>query len=380
MNNPGVNIISFNIPYPANYGGVIDVFYKIKAFNDLGVNVILHCFEYGRDRSEVLESMCDKVYYYKRRGALSNLSHIPYIVNSRKSSELLKNLLANDLPIIMEGMHSTFLIGNKFLEERCIIYRESNIEHEYYSYLSKAEKSLFKKLYFIMESFRLKRYEKVMNLASQIWAVSKEDKKALEDRLGHKKVYFLPSFKGFDDVKGLEGRGDYVLYHANLSVPENDKAAHYLIDNVFSKINTSAIIAGLKPNNALKKKISNFENISLLSDLEEDEMNRLIRDAHIHVLHTSQASGLKLKLLNVLFNGRHCLANDLMLHGSGLDHLCEIANTPTDYIKMIENLMKKDFGSDDVAKREKILVDYTDKQNANRAKSFLKTDFVGFGI
>ena len=70
----------------------------------------------------------NKVYYYKRRGALSNLSHIPYIVNSRKSSELLKNLLANDLPIIMEGMHSTFLIGNKFLEERCIIYRESNEE------------------------------------------------------------------------------------------------------------------------------------------------------------------------------------------------------------------------------------------------------------
>ena len=83
MNNPGVNIISFNIPYPANYGGVIDVFYKIKAFNDLGVNVILHCFEYGRDRSEVLESMCDKVYYYKRRGALCNVSHIPYIVYSR---------------------------------------------------------------------------------------------------------------------------------------------------------------------------------------------------------------------------------------------------------------------------------------------------------
>ena len=25
-----INIISFDVPYPANYGGVIDVFYKIQ--------------------------------------------------------------------------------------------------------------------------------------------------------------------------------------------------------------------------------------------------------------------------------------------------------------------------------------------------------------
>ncbi len=26
-----LNIVSFNIPYPANYGGVIDVYYKLEA-------------------------------------------------------------------------------------------------------------------------------------------------------------------------------------------------------------------------------------------------------------------------------------------------------------------------------------------------------------
>ena len=69
-----------------------------------------------------------------------------------------------------------------------------------------------------------------------------------------------------------------------------------------------------------------------------------------------------------------------MLHGSGLDDLCEIANTPKDYIKMIDNLMKKDFVRDEVIRREEALIEYTDKQIANKAKSFLKTDFVGFGI
>ena len=33
MNNADhhLHIIAFNVPYPANYGGVIDVFYRIKA-------------------------------------------------------------------------------------------------------------------------------------------------------------------------------------------------------------------------------------------------------------------------------------------------------------------------------------------------------------
>lgn len=43
-----LNIIAFNIPWPANYGGIIDVYYKMKALHQCGVKIILHCFEYER--------------------------------------------------------------------------------------------------------------------------------------------------------------------------------------------------------------------------------------------------------------------------------------------------------------------------------------------
>ena len=36
-----LNIVSFNIPYPANYGGVIDVYYKLEALHACGVKLIL---------------------------------------------------------------------------------------------------------------------------------------------------------------------------------------------------------------------------------------------------------------------------------------------------------------------------------------------------
>ena len=38
-----INIVSFNIPWPANYGGVIDVYYKMQALHKCGVKIILHC-------------------------------------------------------------------------------------------------------------------------------------------------------------------------------------------------------------------------------------------------------------------------------------------------------------------------------------------------
>ena len=34
--NKKIHIVSFDIPYPPNYGGIIDVFYKIKTLFELG--------------------------------------------------------------------------------------------------------------------------------------------------------------------------------------------------------------------------------------------------------------------------------------------------------------------------------------------------------
>ena len=60
-------MISFDIPYPPNYGGVVDVFYKLKALSQCGVKIILHCFEYGRSHSEKLNELCAEVNYYPRK-------------------------------------------------------------------------------------------------------------------------------------------------------------------------------------------------------------------------------------------------------------------------------------------------------------------------
>ena len=52
-----IHIVSFNVPYPADYGGVIDVYYKLKALAALGIRVHLHCYQYGRAASPELDKV-----------------------------------------------------------------------------------------------------------------------------------------------------------------------------------------------------------------------------------------------------------------------------------------------------------------------------------
>src|ERR1035438_443370 len=122
-----LHIISFDVPYPPNYGGVIDIFYTVRALQAKGVRVHLHCFRYGREPAPELESLCHEVHYYPRmRGWGSALSWKPFIVMSRRSKMLMHNLLKDQYPILFEGLHSCYFLDDVRRSGRLKIYRESN--------------------------------------------------------------------------------------------------------------------------------------------------------------------------------------------------------------------------------------------------------------
>ena len=84
----------------------------------------------------------------------------------------------------------------------------------------------------------------------------------------------------------------------------------------------------------------------------EQEMQTLIEDAQIHCLYTEQATGLKLKLLNVLYSGRFVVANPFMLFGTRLMNACYIAIDSGDYIDWINSLILKEFTFEEIGDRK----------------------------
>ena len=107
-NDKTLHIICHDVPWPADYGGVVDLFYKLKALYEEGVKIKLHCFDYGRGQQNELNKYCEEVNYYKRLSKWQSISLTkPYIVKSRENPLLLENLLKDDHPVLMEGIHCT---------------------------------------------------------------------------------------------------------------------------------------------------------------------------------------------------------------------------------------------------------------------------------
>jgi hypothetical protein len=349
-----IQIVAFNIPYPPDYGGVIDIFYKVKALAENGVSVYLHCFEYDRPQAAELEKYCANVFYYPRKAGLRyQISFKPYIVITRSNNQLLNNLSSNLSPILFEGLHTCIYLDHPLLASHQKLVRTHNVEHDYYLNLYHSERNILKKMFFRIEAFKLKRYEEILKSASQLLSVSPNENFYFDHKFGHS--HFLPAFHPFNEIKSKTGKGDYILFHGNLSISENIQAVEYLLKNVMNKVSCPVIIAGKNPKEQLLKKITKFHRIQLISNPGPNEMNELIQNAQICILPTFQDTGLKLKLLASLFSGRFCIANSAMIHKTGLENLCHLADTAEEMIGKINELFIKEFTAEEIEKRKLIM-------------------------
>ncbi len=303
-----------------------------------------------------LNAICEEVFYYPRKtGFRSALSFAPYIVTSRKSEDLISRLLKDNYPILFEGLHSCYYIDDTRISKRLKIYRESNIEHRYYYNLFKVAPNPWNRIYFLIASAKLRLYQKVLRHADLMFAVSQHDTEYLQKHFPGKNIYHLPSFHANNQVSVLPGKGDYALYHGNIEVPENEFAATYLVTKVFDGLDFPLIIAGMKPREKFVRLAESRPNIMVVANPDDEKMFDLIRNAQVNILVTFQATGLKLKLLNTLYNGRFCLVNEPMIVGTSLDSLCETGNTSQELRSKLKELFSKEFTLDEVSKRSDFL-------------------------
>lgn len=306
-----------------------------------------------------------EVTYYRRNTGLRGFSfRLPYIVNSRADKELLQNLLKDDHPVLLEGIHCTYFLFTGELNKKTFV-RFQNVEFEYYQQLARNETSVFKRLYYKIESRLLKKYEEGISQKAVFLGINKKDIDTYQTLFNAPDVEYLPAFLPATSVSSKEGRGDYCIYHGNLSVIENENAVVWLCSRVFDQLNIPFIIAGKNPSEKLKKAAGAKKNVSLVSNPSEEKMNELISNAQINILPSFNSTGIKLKLLNSLFTGRHCIVNKQAIDGTVLGSLCHIAETGDEFKAAIQHLFDKPFSQSEIEKRSNLLKEeYNNKTNA----------------
>lgn len=361
-----LHIICLDVPYPVDYGGVFDLFYKIKSLSETGIQIHLHCFEYGRGRQIALNKYCVEVNYYHRHLGLSGISlDVPYIVASRANKLLLQRLQQDEYPILMEGIHCTyFLSTGKLQPSRCFV-RLHNVEFQYYRQLAQTTHSLFKKCYFKREAKLLEKYERSLAGKASFFTVTEKDKAVFINELGYTNIEYLPLFLPGYQPEWTSEKGNYCLYHGNLSVPENEEAATWLLKTVFSEIKLPFVIAGKNPSERLVSLSHQYEHSCIISNPAEMEMQELIKKAQVNILPSLNETGIKLKLINALYNGRHCLVNTAGVDGTGLNDCCVIANSSPDMQLALMQIFEQPFSRQAFNNRMQILQrSFDNKANA----------------
>ncbi len=333
----------------------------------------MHCFEYGRGEQPELKKYCQEVHYYQREKLIQGIPlRLPYIVSSRINPLLIKNILKDNYPVLLEGIHCTYYLYHGDLSNRKVLVRLHNVEYEYYHQLAKSTTNFYKKIYFGIESRLLKKYENITAKKAKFLAVNEKDKQTYQKIFSTKNIEFLPVFLPFNQVKSQQGKGTFCLYHGNLSVVENEKVVFWLLENIFNDLEINFIIAGKNPSAFLKKQLTKNKRAHLIENPSEEKMSELIKNAHINILPSFNSTGIKIKLLNALFNGRFVITNAASLEGTGLETLCKIAEKPSDYKQAIQQMLQLPFTQTEINKRNEILkFKYNNEKNAIQLMNWL---------
>lgn len=365
--------MAFDNPWPPDYGGAIDVFYKIKALHDEGARIHLHLFAYGRYDTGPLRELTESLTVYpRRRNPLYWLSPQPYIVRSRRRKRLEKRLRDGALPVWMEGIHTTAALP-RLLPGQLKMIRIHNIEHAYYAYLARHEKHPLRRLYYRSESAKLRRYEPaVWPLADLNFSVSARDRQTV-GAVAPAEV--LPVFHPFTDVRiPPASTTPFVLFHGNLSVIENSRAAVFLWQKVVRPLGLHMVVAGKNPPETLRRLARQNPRLGLVANPGADQMERLIRTAEVHLIYSDNLAGFKLKLLYALFRGRQVLASRALVEDSPVAGAVETAETPQEWRERLRLMMQTPWDEIKALQtRRRLLNDYFDnRQNARQILEYVR--------
>ncbi len=343
MENKSLHIITFDYPFPANYGGAIESFFKIKSLSEIGYKIYLHCFVTTIPNDSELEKYTEEIYFYeKKRQLLYFFSFIPFSVVSRRDKKLIENLLKTDAPILFDGLQSSCVFkqfGNQ-LKNNCYL-RLHNVESHYYYGLFKSENNIFRKTAYFLESVKYKKYQNIIKKFNAVFTLSRFE----TDFVGshYKEAIFVPVFHGNDGVSILSEYGNYAFYNGDLRISDNRKAALFLIE-IFKKIpEYKLVIASGIQDKTIENSCKSIPNIEFIQIKNQGHLEELFSLSHINVMLSFQQSGTKLKTINALFKGRHCIVNKNMVDDEKILSLCIVAETQNDFINAVNELRNKPF-------------------------------------
>ncbi len=362
-----LHLVADEVPWPPDYGAAMDMYYRMQALKDAGVKLHFHCFHEQREPTRALDDLCEAVHFYPVKPIQSSISlKLPYQLKARSSNALRKKLLADDAPVLFEGLRSCYYLSLPELEGRMKMVRTSLLEWEYFLHMARMKSGGFYPWLFNRESALMNFIQQTLQFADVVFSISEKDRESRPQDLRFEE---LAAFHPYSTLISQPGQGEYCLYHGDLGDPLNHEAAMFLVQEVFAGYHIPLVIAGARPQPDLIAAISRESNVTLVANPAAAEMEALQVSAQMHVLPSLRSVTFPYKLLISLFTGRHVVVSPLLVHRSGLDFGCVVADTAEEMRATVGRLFYLPFTESERTQRASLLLPAYN--NAHGAKQIL---------
>ena len=340
---------------------------------DEGVQVNLHIFQHDNSEKPFIDNSEVKIHFYKPKKGHRGFSFMaPFSISSYYDEKLISTLGSDNHPILFHGIETTFNIKDIDKSRRTIYIR--SLEHKT---LGDYPNNNFKIIngnskWHDFFSITKLNYETDIKNHFPFLVSNDETSEKLTAKNKKSSNYVIPPFIGIPTYLGEQGAGNFCLFHGDLDNHITEKAAHWLLDNVFNEIDIPLVITGNNPSKWLEHASHRQLNTCLVANPSSNERMELIKKAQVSILPYVSSNRYTHEMIQSLIFGRHILALEMIDTSAGIHDLIHTENSKEKFKTKANKLFELPFTEDEKNKREAFLQKkLSDKAGAEKLISML---------
>lgn len=370
---------------PANSGGRLGVFKRLEQISKYNDVYLYYPYDEVKELEAVkqLEKYCKEVhpYYRKKKDIVAivktaiKMLRYPYTIASRCIDELQTDIneciKKNNIQLInIDFPHMCVNLRGIKQNNIPVVLNEHNIEWKVYRNIGRSKKNVLKKIAYLVDSYRLKKYESKLlcegKIAKLTFVSEKDMNEMIDSRIVKRNECALIPV-GADDLS-LEPHKNknekIIAFIGKMSYAPNIEAAEWFVREIFPKIkkkvdNCKFYIVGKEPSNTLLKLASEDVVVTGMVDSVRD----YYQNADLIVLPLKNGGGVKVKLLEALGYNKKIVSTSTGVEGTTYadNKTIPVSDDADEFAAFCINaLIKEDWNKEKYAEaRDKFLNNYT---------------------